>query len=544
MRIPLPLFAALLAACCLGSVTAPAAAQSARIDYTTTVFTDPAVTERHESNTRIVVQYWNGANELLATRVCAAPSLCTVLPPAGAARFAMALEYDSAREELVASGCDGVADTVPIGQCINQSLSVVMRVRFGIVRWSFVADARPGRPRAAPFGGSFGPTPKLEFADTSGVAGAPPKYWAPNKYNNRGAGVAAGVYDLRIDPMRGHCKPVHTNPGEQVRVIEGQTIDFTVRYTGTVCTLSIQSYSTRPNLPEDAGTYTSDPAGLSCGPNPAARTCKAEFPFDSTARLIANPAPGYDARFSRIFTGCSNDEADPRVCRILADGDRELSNHIYVAATTPPPPPPVGLAAAAGPAAPVDTSVSKGSNDVAMLQLLLTPSNGSARLQALTLQASGSGRDDLDLTEVRLYRDSNADGGVDPGEPLLARGRLAADNGSLRLVLATPLLLSEPTALVVVADVATTVNSAAVVGTTLGGGLSLALGAFVMRRRHPRRRQRGRTGGGPLLSPLSLPPVTYRVTVTAVEATDSASTPASITVTALPLAGAEISVAR
>ena len=58
------------------------------------------------------------------------------------------------------------------------------------------------------------------------------------------------------------------------------------------------------------------------------------------------------------------------------------------------------------------------------------------------LHSSGSGRDDLDLSEIRVINDLDRDGTADPGEPLLARGRATADNGSLRLTLATPLEFS------------------------------------------------------------------------------------------------------
>jgi hypothetical protein len=551
-----------------------ALAQPASIGYMKRVFTDPEVNERHETNTRIVTQHWDNSGQLIATFVCPAPGICQPFIPNGSARYAMALEYDSAREELVSSRCGTTADTVPQGQCINAPLSVSMRVRFGEVRWRFVADPRPNRPYAAPFGGQFGPSPRMEFASTGGTD--PVKWWLPNKYvNSRGSSLGGvmtpvGTYTLKLDPMRGHCKPVHTNPDAQLSVAEGQLTEFTVRYTGTVCTMSLQSYGTSTTrVPDSAGTFTSDPAGLQCHANPSATTCKAEFPFDSTVRLIGNPNAGYRMEFGRNFTGCSRDEPEARICQILADGDRELSATMYAATTPPPPAPPVTLAAAAGPAAPADATVAKGRTDVPMVQLMLTPANGAARLSALTLQAGGSGRDDLDLTELRVYQDSNANGSLDAGEPLLGRGRLAADNGSLRLALAVPLEFSQATAVLVVADVASTVHSAAAAATA--GGVLLALGAvgFVRGRRSARHAPAllaaalllvacGGGGGGDDTAPVNPPPVTppatppatpsppvlltYRLQITAVEATDAATMPASLTVTPLPVAGAQITV--
>lgn len=555
-----------------------ALAQTARIAYMKRVFTDPAVDNRHETNTRIVTQHWDNSGRLIATFVCPAPAICDPFFPNGSARYAMVLEYDSSREELVSSSCGTTVDTVPQGQCINAPLSVSMRVRFGEVRWRFVADRRPNRNIDAPYGGNFGPSPRLEFASTGGSD--PVKWWVPNKYVNRGGSSLGGVltpvgtYTLKLDPMRGHCKPVHTNPDALLSVNEGQLTEFTVRYTGTMCTMSIQSYGTSANrVPDSAGTFTSDPAGLQCHANPSASTCKAEFPFDSTVRLIGNPNPGYTNDFNRNFTGCSSAEPDHRICQILADGDRELSSTM-VAATTPPPAPPVTLAAAPGPAAPADVTVDKGRTGVVLMQFLLTPANGAVRLGALTLQASGSGRDDLDLTELRVYQDSNANGMADAGEPLLTRGGLAADNGTVRLVLGTPLAVTQATALLVVADINSTVHSAA--AATVGGVVLALAGLGAVRVR----RQRGllpalaaltlllaACGGGgggepaaadppvappttPPTAPPTTPPVTpppavlltYRLQLTAVEATDTAATPAPVNVTALPLTGAQLTV--
>ena len=580
-----------------------AAAQAASIQYVNNGM--PVATERSHTNTRIATEFYANDNRLLGRSICIPVATCVPRPPAGTARFAMVLEWDPQREELVSETCNGVASTVLQGQCINGNLRVTMRVRWGIVKWSFVPDPRPGKNIAAPSFGSFGPVTRLEFPNTDGTNFVGPKYWAPKSWPGStaappprdGMAVAAGDYDVATPDMSGMCKPVRTNPNERLNVREGQLTEFTVRYTGTMCTMSIQSYGTgATRVPDTAGTFASSPAGLQCNANPSASTCKAEFPFDSTVRLIANPQPGYTASFGRNFTGCSRNEPDQQVCEILADGNRELSSTFYVVTTTPPPPPPVALGAAAGPAAPADREANKGSTDVPMLQVLLTPSNGVARVNALTMQASGSGRDDLDLSEIRVYHDRNGDGNIDAGEPLLARGRAAADNGSLRLVLTTPLELSQPTALLVAADIASTVHTAAATGAAgAAGGAMLALGVLYLlparltqaraamgrRRSWPAWRGLmatalvllaacGGSGSGsvgdpaandpppvaPPVAPPVVPPVvppivpppsvllTYRLTLTAVEATDTAALPAALAVSPLPVTGALITVTQ
>lgn len=517
----------------------------------------PVVTEHHQTNTRIVIEFYDNSNALIGTRVCVAPrSSCNYVPPPGAARFAMALEYDATREELVSETCNGVASTVPQGQCIDGDLRVNMRVRWGTVKYRFVADERAGKPYAPSFG-SFGDAARLEFGGTA--AG---KYWEARQFPANGGGyvTAAGDYNLATPAMSGPCRPVRTNPTDGVTVREGQTTEFTVRYTGTRCTMSVRTFS----IPAEAGSISSEPAGLSCSAAANPSSCRAEFDFDSTVRLIARPASGWQVSFSRNFTGCSRDVADQAVCEIAADGDRELTAN-FSAASAPPPPPPVTLSASLGSASPADAAVAKGSSDVELLQFVLTPANGAVRLRSLTLQADGSGRDDLDLSEVRIHHDANGNGRVDSGEPVLARGQVTADNGSLRLQLDTPLEITQPIALLVAADIASTVHSAAATGGVL---VALAMLALVRPTGHRPARlalpallvgmvlMLAACGGGdPAVAepdpvpeaPAPAPPpppvlLTYRLQLTAIEATDTTSAAATLTVTALPLSGAQISV--
>jgi len=586
----------------LFSLWAPPAAAQSWVRYTNAGQLGPVVSEMHQTNTKLVYEFYNNANTTIGTATCPAPSSCQPRFPVGTAKFSVVLEYDAAREEQMSEICKGVASTVPQGRCIDGELRVTMRARWGTVKYSFIPDSRPGQNRSAPSFGGWGPTAKLEFdADAT-------KFVLPvaNGLSQPGGGmaVAVGSYKMRAGVMTGFCKPRHTNPNELLQVREGQVTEYTLRYTGTLCTMSIKSWNASP---AGAGTFTSLPARLNCGSTANPDICRAEFPFDSTVRLIANPAPGYTATFGRNFTGCSRNEPDQAICEILADGDRELSSSFFAVTTTPPPPPPVALTAAAGPASPANATVPKGSAAVAMLQAVMTPANGTARLRAITLQASGSGRDDLDLSDIRVINDLNRNGAVDPGEPLLARGQATADNGSLRLALAAPLEFSEPVVLLVVADVANTLHTAAA---ALGGGLMLALGALgiVRRRRREVEDSAARRwllsaawlvvaavmatglaacGGGdpepevvaapnpapvsdpspptspppsptpsapapPAPAPPPAPPplpapvfLTYKLQLTAVEATNTAATPVVINVAgSLPLAGAEISVQK
>jgi hypothetical protein len=56
---------------------------------------------------------------------------------------------------------------------------------------------------------------------------------------------------------------------------------------------------------------------------------------------------------------------------------------------------------------------------VPVLQFALTPT-GSASLNSITLTASGSGNEQVDITAVRLYVDANGNGQVDGAESAIA----------------------------------------------------------------------------------------------------------------------------
>lgn len=91
--------------------------------------------------------------------------------------------------------------------------------------------------------------------------------------------------------------------------------------------------------------------------------------------------------------------------------------------------------------APTDATRNKGQSNVLMLAFTLNPSQAT-QLQSITLQASGSGNDNLDLTAIRLIRDANANGQIDSGETPIATGTFSTDNGTLTLTLSAPLALN------------------------------------------------------------------------------------------------------
>ncbi len=84
-----------------------------------------------------------------------------------------------------------------------------------------------------------------------------------------------------------------------------------------------------------------------------------------------------------------------------------------------------------------DVTVATGQLDVAMLRFRLNSNSGSTRLDAITLQASGSGDDAVGVRNITLWADLDADGTVSTGDIELGTGGYAADNGTLDLTVTT-----------------------------------------------------------------------------------------------------------
>lgn len=87
---------------------------------------------------------------------------------------------------------------------------------------------------------------------------------------------------------------------------------------------------------------------------------------------------------------------------------------------------------------PVLETISAGDNDVVMAVFSVDALHHDTEFQSVTVFADGSGIDDVDVAEVKLLLDSNANGYADVGEPVVASGRYSDDQDALELVLDTP----------------------------------------------------------------------------------------------------------
>lgn len=159
-----------------------------------------------------------------------------------------------------------------------------------------------------------------------------------------------------------------------------------------------------------------------------------------------------------------------------------------------------------GAASPIARVVRPNEVGVGALQLRLVANTEPVTVTGLTLGATGTGNDAAGIAVVELYLDGDANGLVGPGEPMLASGTFAADNGALTFSLNQTIQVGPAVHLLArvamsgspvggdtfslsidpVQDVALTSGSQAVVVTgvpvtgallTAGGGFEVALGA-------------------------------------------------------------------
>jgi len=237
------------------------------------------------------------------------------------------------------------------------------------------------------------------------------------------SGVVTGVYTITAPSVVVSGTSYNPNPASQNVTVTSGSATASVNYTqapATTFTLSVSKSGT------GSGSVTSSPAGINCG-----ATCSAAF--NSGASVILSAVADAGSTFAGWGGACSGSTG---ACSVAMDAARSVTATFNTA-------PAAGLTiASAKPAnAPTDANRNKGQNNVSMLAFTLNPSQAT-QLQSITLQASGSGNDNLDLTAVKLIRDANANGQIDSGETPIATGTFSADNGTLTLTLSTPLALS------------------------------------------------------------------------------------------------------
>jgi len=345
--------------------------------------------------------------------------------------------------------------------------------------------------------------------------------------------VVTGTYTVTAPSVVVNGTTYNPNPASQSVTVTTGSATASVNYTqapAASLVLTVNKGGT------GSGTVSSSPAGINCG-----ATCSAAF--SSGASVILSPI----ADAGSTFAGWSGACTGTGTCSVTMDAAKTVTATFN---TTPAGSPTITAAKPAN--APTDATRNKGQSNVLMLAFTLNPSQAT-QLQSITLQASGSGNDSLDLTAVKLIRDANANGQIDSGETPIATGTFSADNGTLTLTLSTPLALSPGNSqFLVVADIASTLAARPAVLKAqslpaLPAPLLLTLLPFVFLGAWRMRSLRAgflalalaltlaACGGGGQTTPVNK---TYQINLTALSAQGSP------TVSGLPITGATITVQK
>ncbi len=174
---------------------------------------------------------------------------------------------------------------------------------------------------------------------------------------------------------------------------------------------------------------------------------------DGTATLSQEPAVYIPTGSTRHYLVLYRMTGNPENVT-FGDTFQFTMPHIHVTySTVVPQPPPmlflevmdsavktvVGVECAVGPRSPADHDFvphpMEAKEDV-MLQFALEPYYNSVSVRNLTLTANGSGDDAAAVMKVMLIADSDGDGQIDDGEPVLDTARFDTDNGTLSMAFA------------------------------------------------------------------------------------------------------------
>jgi hypothetical protein len=558
--------AALTTLALAGIVAASEAGAYSRVTYAL-AYGNTAPQLLHETTTSLRVEGKDNAGNLVGSLHCPIASNCPS-SIAGAVNNVVVLEYDANREQLLSEKCRGIVSTLPQGRCENGDLEVVLRVRQGALFVKTVAESRDGPLLDT----TSGPDVRFEFVED------PTRYWSPTGFwydsTIKGYRFPAGNYKVFAPALGRYCKPVQANPGVRFDLPPDGSATVQIVYRGTECTVQIAAdIDVGLTMSSDQGPITCQKMGQA-GVATTKSICTGVFPFGLPVRITAAVPSGAQPYFGWVNNTCEHLPDIRTECNFTPTLDLlaatftniRMSTQAASAPPPPPPPPPVALTLAAGASAPPDRAAAKGAVGEVMLALRASAANGVAMLSSISVQASGSGRDDLDLVDVRVVLDANGDGIADAGETVLGNGRLTADNGILRLDFTSPLAVTGSADLLVVADIATQITSASA-GLLGGAGIVLAIGVLAW--------PAGRRRAGPVLGAIALavtmaagcgggepaepaveavpvdpapagPPVllTYRLDLVAAEATDTATPANVLNVPSLPVRGAIVTVAK
>jgi len=181
-----------------------------------------------------------------------------------------------------------------------------------------------------------------------------------------------------------------------------------------------------------------------------------QFPHGSIVTIKVTPATGFIAQ-AFGHTGAVG-------ASITIDTTMNAEVLVHVAFA-----PPTSFSIALGSNSPTGTdTIAKGSTKVPMLEFSMNSSSPQT-LNTVTVRGMGTGDEHVDVSNVKLFDDTNGNGRADAGEQLLATSTFSADEGTATLTVSPAFTFSGPTNLLVTYDFSLTIAE------RLGGGVALAL---------------------------------------------------------------------
>jgi hypothetical protein len=439
-------------------------------------------------------------------------------------------------EPITSEGGEGMIEGMSAGSPLEQVTCVLNRT--GPAGWAYLNyEACRG---AAPFGsaifvhrqataGSFLQNGDTEdtftvVADTTGVVATSLRqlFTGPEPDDSAYTSQVADLSVVRTAStvqgmlMRSTFHVVNNGPGDALRITTG--------------------FNSAGNLQEGGGSarYDLEPSLGNC--NTGTNQC-----------IVPDLPAGKSVDYTLRITGFPNATSDPLFtpyCLVFGVAtsslDPDPSNN-SVACTGGS----VQVTVTTGSATPGPATVAKGTADVPMLQFHLAPA-APFTLGDITLSASGTGNEQVDVTAVKLYVDVNGDGRVDGGDNLLASGSYAGNDGTVTLPVTPGYTVSGPTDFLVTYDFNVSLAQGLGAPLLLLGMVSLAGAAGGRSRRRHRWSVVGlglllvlavSRCGGDSSGPGSAADPTFRATLTGLSADGSA-------VPGVSLAGAVITVTR
>ncbi len=304
----------------------------------------------------------------------------------------------------------------------------------------------------------------------------------------------------------------------------GDTKTITIRYASTS---AIQHALTVSKT--GAGTISSAPAAIDCG-----TTCTADFSENTILSLNATPATG------STFTSWGGACTGAGTCTVTMNAAKTVTATFTTSTTNAS----LNISKNMGLAATSTTQKASSNNLALAFNAALGTSAGT--LQSVTLNATGTGNDAQDMTNIKLHLDANSNGILDAGDTVLAQGKFASNDGQTTLTLNTPqsLAANSNTKFLLTADFNSSLAST--LGTIAFGSASLLLLGFGRSRKFAIALAALGLATALTACPQTPPPaqqtLTYQISLTSLNAKDAGG--ASINASGLAIAGTVISVAK